>query len=104
MDLKPVQTLEEILARYEKRIEDTRERVASVRRVENTLPSHSLSEYAGVYGHPGYGKIEIHREDQDLVLQRNDLILPFQHCHSDPCVPKHNTTFPSSYTPPSNPP
>jgi CubicO group peptidase (beta-lactamase class C family) len=97
MDLKPVQTLEEILARYEKRIEDTRERVASVRRVENTSPSHSLSEYAGIYGHPAYGKIEIHRQDQDLVLQRNDLILPLQHWHYDAWVAKDNDIFPIDY-------
>ena len=96
-DLKPAQTLEETLARYEKRIEDTRQRVASARRVENTSPSHSLNDYAGVYRNPGYGKIEIHRRAQELIFQRNDLILPLQHWHYDAWVAKDNDIFAIDY-------
>jgi CubicO group peptidase (beta-lactamase class C family) len=97
MDLKPAQTLEETLARYEKRIEDTRQRVASARRIENTAPSHSLNDYAGVYWNPGYGKIEIHRRAQELIFQRNDLILPLQHWHYDAWVAKDNDIFAIDY-------
>jgi hypothetical protein len=97
MDLKPAQTLEGTLAQYEKRIEDTRKRVASAGRVENTSPSHSLNDYAGVYGHQGYGKIEIHRRGQELVLQRNQMILPMQHWHYDAWVAKDNDIFPIDY-------
>ena len=97
MDLKPTQTLEETLAQYEKRIEDTRERVAAARRVENTSPSHALNDYAGVYRHPGYGSIEIRRQDQDLVLRRNALILPLQHWHYDAWVAKDNDNFAIDY-------
>jgi CubicO group peptidase (beta-lactamase class C family) len=97
MDLPPVQTLEGALAKYEKRVEDTRQRVMSVSRVEGTSPSHSLSDYSGVYRHPGYGEIEIRRQGGELCLRRHNLVLPLQHWHYDAWVAQDNDIFPIDY-------
>ena len=93
MGFKATQTLEEKLAQYEKNIEQTRQRNASVRRVEGTSPSHSLGDYVGVYIHPGYGSIEILLSDKELVFRRNGLILPLQHWHYDAWVAKDSEIF-----------
>ena len=91
--LRPTQTLEEKLAQYEAKIEETRKRNASVPRVANTAPSHPLSDYAGVYLHQGYGKIEILQRDGGLVFQRKNLVLPLDHWHYDAWIAKDSGMF-----------
>jgi CubicO group peptidase (beta-lactamase class C family) len=86
IDFPVGETMQERLAQYEKRIEEARERTRAIARVENTIPSHSLDDYAGVYTHPGYGQIEIQRDGEGLVLQRGSLVLPLQHWHFDAWV------------------
>jgi CubicO group peptidase (beta-lactamase class C family) len=83
MGFTPERTLEGILADYEKKVHDTLRQCASVRRAENTSPSHSLGDYAGVYVHKGYGQIEILQSDGELVLRRYELTLPLEHWHYD---------------------
>jgi CubicO group peptidase (beta-lactamase class C family) len=97
MDLKPAQTLEETLAQYEKQVEETRVRNASARRVENTSPSHALTDYAGVYMHAGYGEIEIRLSDERLTFHRNNLVLPLEHWHYDAWMAAENELFEIHY-------
>lgn len=94
MGFKTARTVEEQLSQYEKRIDGTRQRNSSVHRVPGTSPSHPLSDYAGRYAHPGYGRIEIERSHRDLVFRRNLLALPLQHWHYDAWIAKDNELFP----------
>ncbi|MBU6382900.1 MAG: beta-lactamase family protein [Verrucomicrobia bacterium] len=48
-----------------------------------TMPSHALQEYAGIYEHPGYGKLEITYQDGKLEVHYNDLIFGLDHWHYD---------------------
>lgn len=93
MGFKPVHTVEEKLEEYERQIEETRERNTSVVRIDNTAPSHSLSNYAGMYLHPGYGAIEIDAKDGVLRLRRNTLVLPLEHRHYDTWAVGPNDLF-----------
>jgi len=86
-------SFENKLADYEKNVEQTRVRNASLERVENTSPSHPLNDYAGTYGHPGYGILEVRIEDRELVLRRNTLMLRLQHWHYDAWVVKDAHRF-----------
>ena len=86
-------TVEEKLADYEKRTEDTRIRNASARRVTGTSPSHPLSDYEGVYQEPGYGVIQIRKLGDELQFQRGDLTLPLEHWHYDAWVAQPSDLF-----------
>jgi CubicO group peptidase (beta-lactamase class C family) len=89
----PVTSLEEKLGQYEKKLEENRQRLAEVRRVEDTSPSHALQDYAGIYEHPGYGKIEIQHRGEDLIYKRNNLVLPLEHWHYDAWVAQDPEPF-----------
>ncbi len=88
MGFKPVQSVEDKLAEYEKKIRETRERNAAVRRVPNTSPSHPLADYAGVYKHRGYGAIEIQCNGEELGFRRGALEVVLQHWHYDAWIAK----------------
>jgi CubicO group peptidase (beta-lactamase class C family) len=90
---KSDQTVEDRLAQYEEKIKTVRQRNESVRRVANTSPSHSLSDYAGDYLHRGYGRVEIRQEGQELILRLNQLVLPLQHWHLDVWVAQDTGIF-----------
>jgi CubicO group peptidase (beta-lactamase class C family) len=94
MGFKSVQSVEDKLAEYEKKILETRERNAAVRRIANTSPSHPLADYAGVYKHRGYGEIEIRRDGQELVFRRGALEVGLQHWHYDAWIAKDIGIFP----------
>lgn len=94
MGFKPVQSVEDKLAEYERKIRETLERNAAVRRVPNTSPSHLLADYAGVYKHRGYGDIEIQCNVQELVLRRGALEVGLQHWHYDAWIAKDTGMFP----------
>jgi CubicO group peptidase (beta-lactamase class C family) len=89
----PQQTVEEKLAFYECKVAENRARLASVRRVEGTAPSHPLSHYAGLYSHPGYGSIDIVLREQELIFKRHSLVLPLEHWHFDAWVAKDSGRF-----------
>jgi CubicO group peptidase (beta-lactamase class C family) len=91
--LSPVQTFEEKLAQYEAKVAETRSRLASIRRVENTSPSHRLDDYAGTYAHTGYGGIEILQRQDELIFKRNSLMLPLEHWHYDTWVAQDTGRF-----------
>ena len=94
MGLKPVQTIDEVLDRYELKIENTRKRYASLHRVPKTKPSHALPEYTGNYEHPGYGNIEIALDRaRKLTLRRNSLVLTLSHWNYDTWVAQDNDLF-----------
>lgn len=93
LGLKPAQTLEQKLMEYEQKIEMTRQRNASVPRVENTSPSHHLDDYTGSYLHSGYGRINISRGGQRLNFARNKLSLPLERWHYDTWVVAENDLF-----------
>ena len=80
-DLQPEQTLEEKLAQYERAVAKNRERIAATARIAGTSPSHDLASFHGIYGHPGYGTIEIAARSGSLVFCRNRLALPLEHWH-----------------------
>ncbi len=89
----PAPTVPEKLAQYENMVEETRQRDAAVPRIAGTKPSHSLSDYAGVYRHQGYGTIEIQKSGEELALRRNRLLLPLQHWHYDAWIAKDCELF-----------
>jgi len=91
--LSPVSTAEARLAEYEKSIAKTREQRARAHRELNTAPSHPTDHYAGKYGHPAYGTIEISAEGGQLVLVRGGLTLPLEHWHYDTWVAAENDLF-----------
>jgi CubicO group peptidase (beta-lactamase class C family) len=52
-------------------------------KVDGTQPSHSLADYAGVYEHPGYGRLEIAQNGEQLTLLYNGIEAPLEHWHYD---------------------
>ena len=80
---EPVETVEQKLAEYEKKVAATSQRNSSVRRTENTAPSHRLADYTGTYVHPGYGPFGVELRGGRLELQRHGLTLPLDHWHYD---------------------
>lgn len=51
------------------------------RRKEGTKPSHALEEYAGSYEHPGYGKISVEVDGDQLQLTYNEIRTLLEHWH-----------------------
>ena len=45
--------------------------------------SHLPEEYAGVYEHPGYGRLEVRREGEQLFLEYKKWSLPLEFLHYD---------------------
>lgn len=76
-------------SRYKEQADRARARQDSVRardvasRVANTTPSHPLTDYAGVYNHPGYGDIRIAVTDGKLAFSYSSLQLVMEHFHYD---------------------
>lgn len=56
---------------------------ADVDRIDNTIPSHSLTEYAGEYANPAYGILKIEIEDNELQFNFGKIELPLSHYHYD---------------------
>jgi CubicO group peptidase (beta-lactamase class C family) len=56
---------------------------AETERVAGTNPSHPLADYAGVYEHPGYGRMVIVEKDDGLEVRFNSLAGPLTHRHYD---------------------
>lgn len=76
-----------LLARYREREEkgfaeeDAAKSAGVSDRKPNTKPAHALSEYAGDYEHPGYGRIRIGFEQDRLTLGYNRFSTPLDHWH-----------------------
>jgi CubicO group peptidase (beta-lactamase class C family) len=52
-------------------------------RHEGTHPSHDLQDFAGDYGDPGYGTLQVGLEGDGLTLAYNALEGPLEHWHYD---------------------
>jgi CubicO group peptidase (beta-lactamase class C family) len=52
-------------------------------RKKGTCHCHPLEEYAGVYEHPGYGKVTVEIVDDKLEATYNDLTFVLDHWHYD---------------------
>lgn len=52
-------------------------------RKKGTNPTHPLSDYVGIYEHPGYGKLEIALENNKLEAIYNELTFILDHWHYD---------------------
>ena len=52
-------------------------------RKKNTQISHPLASYAGDYHHPGYGRISITTQNNDLTATHNSKDFPLVHYHYD---------------------
>ena len=63
-------------------LDSDRQAHKSVRRT-NTRPSHELSEYAGDYDHPGYGRMSITHADNALQWAYRGMAAPLAHRHYD---------------------
>lgn len=94
MGLSPMQTFEQKLEIYERKIQDNAKRLAAVERALHSRPSHPLTVYAGTYHHPGYGEVRIQRRGRKLYLRRFDVFLPLLHWHYDVWVARNNDLWP----------
>ncbi len=56
---------------------------ADADRIDNTTPSHSLTEYAGEYAHPTYGILKIEIKDNEPQFNFGRIELPLIHYHYD---------------------
>ncbi len=55
----------------------------NIDRIANTKPSHSLSDYVGVYEDAAYGKLDISMKNEQLHYFFNKVSLPLNHYHYD---------------------
>jgi len=72
----------EIFATIESAGEKGKEKAQSDR-LPDTRPSHTLDAYTGDYEHPGYGRLVIEQEGEQLQLRFNAFICPLKHYHYD---------------------
>ena len=54
-----------------------------INRKAGTRPSHELSDYAGLYRHPGYGDLRVELRGDSLVARYNELSVALDHWHHD---------------------
>jgi len=75
----------EALSREKKRekVQEEAEQRQERVRVKKTRPSHKLDDYAGVYFHPGYGRLTVARDGKRLLVTYNHIETPFEHWHYD---------------------
>src|SRR5690606_19889929 len=75
--------------RYKADIQKGKERLAAARQnfvsdqISGTKPSHSLSDYAGTYEHPAYGKLVIKQDGEALLCGRLRTSSELRHYHYD---------------------
>lgn len=56
---------------------------------EGTSPTHPLTDYAGVFEHPAYGRVEVTQSDGKLEMELLGEKLPLEHFHYDVFVIDH---------------
>jgi len=66
----------------EKAGEEARKRAAAEKKT-GTSPSHPLSDFAGVYEHPAYGKAEVQTSGSGLQIRMVGFTVPLEHFHYD---------------------
>lgn len=50
-------------------------------RQEESIPTHPLDEYTGVYAHSGYGECEVSLTGKSLKATYNEMLFPLEHWH-----------------------
>ncbi len=89
LGLEPRDWIGESLAEREQAlaIQDEAEERRDADRRTDTEPSHTLESYAGVYEHPGYGRLVIAlaegRGEHALTMAYNGIEAPLEHWHYD---------------------
>ncbi len=53
----------------------------STRQVKGTNPAHSLSDYEGLYMHPGYGSLSVFLKKENIYFTFNDITTLLKHWH-----------------------
>jgi len=83
LKLEPRDWIGEAQARRLKRKEANKEaeKKKETVRKSGTKPAHSLSDYAGEYGNPGYGLLRVAAEGGRLTLTYNNIVTPLEHWH-----------------------
>jgi len=88
LGLEPIDWLGEALAERktaEAAGKEAKEKQAGTR-IAGTKPSHPLADYAGEYGHPGYGALRVEVADAKkatFALTFNGIRAPLEHWHYD---------------------
>jgi CubicO group peptidase (beta-lactamase class C family) len=59
------------------------EKTAAAERHRGTSPSHDLADYAGSFGHPGYGGVEVSVEAGEMKIAAVGFEFPLEHYHYD---------------------
>lgn len=86
-ELKPRDWYTEAAARRRTQLAQAREseQRSKAERVTGTRPAHALADYAGDYGHPGYGIVRVtHKPAKDggqLSFRFNNIETPLEHWH-----------------------
>ena len=57
------------------------EKNAAGERHQGTSPSHDLADYAGSFGHPGYGNVEVSVVDGEMKIAAVGFEFPLEHYH-----------------------
>jgi CubicO group peptidase (beta-lactamase class C family) len=83
LSLEPVDWMGEAAARRAKsrEIGQEAEQKKSIRKKAGTRPAHAMADYAGVYAHAGYGRLEVTLADDQLVTTYNGIATPLEHWH-----------------------
>ena len=83
LKLEPIDWNAEALAQREvnrKMAKEAKAKKETVRKA-GTKPAHKLDEYAGEYGHPGYGTVKVAVAGDHLELTYNEIVAPLEHWH-----------------------
>lgn len=96
LDLEPEPWLAEGLdkLRAAKAADEEAETRLESTRVTGTAPAHVLSEYAGDYVHPGYGRLEIRQADAALTARLNEIASPLGHWHYETFIGEEGEAYP----------
>ncbi len=69
---------------------------AEADRKKNTRPSHALADYVGSFEHPGYGRVDIALDGEQLKLQVHGMTAALEHHHYDIFTTPDDITDPTS--------
>jgi len=63
--------------------EEAKKKEEITKSIPNTKPSHSLTDYTGIYSHPGYGDFKITLESDILIVDFKRIKYTLKHLHYD---------------------
>jgi CubicO group peptidase (beta-lactamase class C family) len=85
LGLKPVDWINTAAARRALAEKEGKEgeKKKAVTRINGTVASHKLADYAGDYEHPGYGILKVSLVGDHLETMFNKIVTPLEHWHYD---------------------